>query len=355
MPSEPPVAIPELPDTWHVIRGTFWKALAEASLTTSDDTARFALDCIQLRGGRGEVVATDGRQLLIGRGWPQPWDDDLLIPGSPIFARPEWSHEQAISLGRTASHVVLRSGPGTLFLPIRTDARYPDISRILSGDGPASTELRLDPADALFLRSSLDRLPSSDRTDAPVTLDLNGRIAVRAQEDDAAEATELVLGRSTYTGPPIRLAMNRAFLARAVSLGLTRVTVTRPDAPVLADDLGRTYAWQPLAAEVAIEATETTIRVDSSTQSEPVSPPTPVSIPMPDRPATPPPPTGDEPPSSGTLVSLIRDAESIHAALCDLKLRSARLTAALRRHRKRSRLMESTLSTLRQLELQDVS
>jgi hypothetical protein len=52
---------------------------------------------------------------------------------------------------------------------------------------------------------------------------------------------------------------------------------------------------------------------------------------------------------------LIRDAESIHTAVCDLKLRSARLTAALRRYRKRSRLMESTLSTLRQLKLQDVS
>jgi hypothetical protein len=352
---EPSDSIPELPGTWQIMRGTFWDTLTEASLTTSDDTTRFALDCIQLRGSRGEIIATDGRQLLIGRGWPQPWDDELLIPSSPIFASPEWSHDRPISLGRTASHVVLKSGPGTLFLPIRTEARYPDISRILAGDGPSSTELRLDPADALFLRTSLDRLPSSDRSDSPVTLDLNGRIAVRAQKDDADESTELVLARSAYSGPAIRLAMNRQYLARAASLGLTRVLATRPDAPILATDLGRTYAWQPLSADVAIGPAENTVRVESSTCSLPVNHSTPVSIPMPDRPTQPPAIAGDEPPSTNSLVALIRDAESIHTAVCDLKLRSARLTAALRRYRKRSRLMESTLSTLRQLKLQDVS
>ena len=43
------------------------RALADAGATTDPDSTRYSLGCIQLRGDRGKVVATDGRQLL--RAW----------------------------------------------------------------------------------------------------------------------------------------------------------------------------------------------------------------------------------------------------------------------------------------------
>ena len=45
----------------------------------------------------------------------------------------------------------------------------------------ATSRLRLDPADAAFLADALGRLPGADRPNAPVTVDLNGRVAVRAR------------------------------------------------------------------------------------------------------------------------------------------------------------------------------
>ena len=61
-----------------------------------------------------------------------------------------------------------------------------------------------------------------------------------------------------------------------------------------------------------------------------------------------------EAPAAVGLAELIREAEALHATLSDSRSRVAKLIAGLRRHRRRGRLMESTLATLRQLKLQDV-
>ena len=59
-------------------------------------------------------------------------------------------------------------------------------------------------------------------------------------------------------------------------------------------------------------------------------------------------------PSAG-LAALIREAEALHEALGDARSRAARLVAALRRHRKRERLLNATLASIRGLELTDVA
>ena len=52
-------------------------------------------------------------------------------------------------------------------------------------------------------------------------------------------------------------------------------------------------------------------------------------------------------------MALIQEAEALHQALADAKARTHRLIGALRRERKRSRLVQSTLATLRQIRLQE--
>ena len=55
------------------------------------------------------------------------------------------------------------------------------------------------------------------------------------------------------------------------------------------------------------------------------------------------------------LVGLIQEAASLHDALADAKARAGRLTVALRRYRRRERLLSSTLASLKALKLQDVA
>jgi hypothetical protein len=60
-------------------------------------------------------------------------------------------------------------------------------------------------------------------------------------------------------------------------------------------------------------------------------------------------------PGTAGLAGLIQEAEALHTQLADAKARAARVIVALRRHRKRERLVASTLATLKELRLQDVA
>jgi hypothetical protein len=55
------------------------------------------------------------------------------------------------------------------------------------------------------------------------------------------------------------------------------------------------------------------------------------------------------------LTGLIVEAEALQTILTDARTRSTKLAVALKRHRKRERLVQATLASLRQLKLQDVT
>src|SRR5205823_4870632 len=115
---------------------------------------------------------------------------------------------------RTDTHVVLQAGAWTFWLAVQVDARFPRIEQVIPGPSAVTTRLRLDGGDA---------------ANEPVTVDLNGQVAVRARASDHGPVTELVLARSGYTGTPVRVSTNRGFLARAVKLGFTAVEVVDAD------------------------------------------------------------------------------------------------------------------------------
>ena len=68
---------------------------------------------------------------------------------------------------------------------------------------------------------------------------------------------------------------------------------------------------------------------------------------------------GDHTPSEATiptgLAALIGEAEALHEALGDARSRAGRLVVALRKQKRREKLVTSTLASLRQLRLQDVA
>ena len=55
------------------------------------------------------------------------------------------------------------------------------------------------------------------------------------------------------------------------------------------------------------------------------------------------------------LAALIQEAVALHEALADAKTRTHRIIGALRRHRKQSKLVASTLQSLKQLRLQEAA
>jgi hypothetical protein len=360
---------PETPTAWTEISGDVLEALEEASRTCADDSNRYALDCIQLRGTVHKIVASDGHQVLVrSAGFELPWDGDLLIKGSPVFACKVLPGSRPLRIGKTDTHVVFRAGPWTTFHEIRKDARFPSVDELLSEQDALATLLQLNTQDARFLEAALERLPGSDELNSPATLDLNGKVTIRALAPVTSQVTELVLNGSRYSGPAIRINTNRRFLSRALQLGFREIGIAGVEAPIVCREPHRVYAWQPLNGDAALVPAGNVLRIESSTatsttRSDETAPKPPRRIMR-----APTPSNGHESAvtangnghlasdNNGTsLATLIQDAEALHTTLTDARTSVARLIAGLRRHRKQSRLVSVTLKSLRQLKLTETA
>jgi hypothetical protein len=315
-----------------------------------------------------KIIATDGHQLLVRSGFGFPWDGDLLIKGAPIFACKVFALDQPVQIGKTDTHVVLRIGPWTIWNEIQKDARFPGVEEAIPGADAVLTRLQLDPEDARFLQEAIDRLPGNEELNSPATLDMNGKVAIRARASDQSEITELILDRSSYAGPAVRINTNRHFLKRAIQLGFSEIGISDVETPVVCRQPHMVYAWQPLSGDAAIEPPDNVIRIESNpepvitnsitTNNEP--PRRSMSAPIQSNghdsaaPANGNGHAASE--NSGTsLASLIQDAEALHATLTDARASITRLIAGLRRHRKQSRLVSETLKSLRQLKLTETT
>ncbi len=351
---------PELPAQFTPCSSEIIEALAEVNEITGDDSPRYALDSIEIRGATGEVAATDGHQLLIRSGLRWPWAETLLIHRSSVFAAKGWLGSD-LSVGRTEKHIVFHSGPWTIAMAIRTNVRFPKFDEVIPATGKVTARLALDETDAQFLAHSLERLPGSECFNSPVTLDLNGKVRVRAAGDRGGSPTELILCRSSYTGTPTQLCTNRNFLAFAASHGAREIRVHGPNAPLAMSAENMIYAWQPLSESGVVAPADDAISIDSASfcPAPPVAltrPPAPRIITMKQqKPQTAITPRSTEPPVASGISALIAEAEAIHATLAIARTRSSRLVAALRKHRKQNRLVQETLRSLHQLKLHDVA
>jgi hypothetical protein len=239
-------------------------ALRDAMLTTDPDARRYATDHVQLRGGRDTIVATDGRQMLLEDGFQFPWDDDVLIRRTKVFGSGELGRDQPVAIGKTDDWVAVRVGPWTILLRIGKDLRFPDVDRHVPKAEDAKATARISPADTEFLLKTLPRLPTCEEFNHPVTVDLDGTVAIRARAETQRQPTELLLSNSTCSGAPMRINTNREYLVRAVKLGFDRVHLYTPKVLVMCRDEHRCYVWALLSPDSAIPPSMDAIRIASA-------------------------------------------------------------------------------------------
>src|SRR5207244_11540772 len=98
------------------------------------------------------------------------------------------------------------------------ESRFRKVEEVIPASSSGRTRWHLDAADVAFVAKALPKLPGGDAENASITLDLNGQAVLRARGVDQSRSTELVLARSETAGPPLRVCLNRQFLARALHL-----------------------------------------------------------------------------------------------------------------------------------------
>jgi hypothetical protein len=234
-------------------------ALADAAAVTARESVRFAVHRVQLRGRRGEVVATDTRQLLVQGGFAFPWEGDLLVAragaalvGTLGLAGPE-------RVGRTATHVVIGSGQWRVGLAIDPAGQFPDADRVVPRPGESRTRWVLDEGSARELDAALATLPGKEGKGGPVTVDLAGPPAVRAR-GEYGPPVGVVLSGSRAEGPPVRFATDRSHLRHTLRLGLREFAAGDPGRPLVGRDGSRAYVWLPLEPSEVVRSSTPTPR-----------------------------------------------------------------------------------------------
>ena len=334
-------------------------ALKEAARTCDHSSTRYALSCIQLRGEAGEVVATDSHQLLVEGGFQFPWNDNVLIPGSKLLTHREFLTGDSVKIGRAEDVVVLNVGPWTAWMSIEKERRFPEIDQVIPNVNGAIASVSIPKNDGDFLARVVKQLPANDEQHSPVTVDLNGSIAVRARTDGSSTPTELVLTRSSRTGDPVRFCTNRKLLARAMQLGFDGLHVFGPDSPVLCVQGDRKYVWMLLGKDGVIQPSKQAIRIESAATPEPTTKTSAITTstrnPTPMKPANP--GRSAEPAKvtqTDNSISLIDRAESLRESLQTALADTRNLITTLKQQQKTSRSVQSALKSLRQLEALEV-
>jgi len=225
------------------------QALEEAMQIPTGESGRLALNCIQLRGGKGDVVATDGRQLLIQGGFQFPWKDALLVLRTPVFTAQELAQGEVVRVAKSEKDVLVRIGSWTIALRIDSTARFPNVDSAIPSFDQVITRWSIPDEEVPALVKILDDLPAAKESTAPVTLDLAKRVVIRARAEEEKTCTEVGVPSSSVQGKAVRIATNRRFVQQALKLGFRTFQIIAPDKPMMCQDDKRLYVWVPLHPE----------------------------------------------------------------------------------------------------------
>jgi hypothetical protein len=333
LPAKQAPDLPALPDVWGEASAALLLALYEAGRTASRESGRYSTQRIQIRGAKGQILSTDCNQALIHGGFAFPFPETMYIPAVPVFAAKELAG-LPVRIARTETHLVVEVGPWTIWLMIDRLARFPEIEAAVP-KAKGATTVTISETDAAFLLDLLPQFPGHDQESAPITLDFDGQqIAVRGRGSREEKSGEVFLTGSTASGPPVRLALDRRFLLRALALGFRRLRLSEKASAFVAVADDRLYLAAILDPSLCIGPPDTI-------PAKALAP-----LPVPSETTM---PKNIEPEPANP--DLLAEAEGLRLALVELAQRAGRLIALLKSRKKDERVLNQVWSSLKSLQL----
>ena len=101
---------PGRPQEMKPVPARLLEALHEAGRTSSREDGRYSLSRIQVRGQKGQVIATDGKVAVIFGKFAFPFAEEVLVPAVPLFGCPEVRDEKDVQVPAEWKLEELRDG-----------------------------------------------------------------------------------------------------------------------------------------------------------------------------------------------------------------------------------------------------
>lgn len=362
-PKPSPHEFPEAPSHFRPNEPGFWHALRDALPVTDQESSRYALGCLHLRGKLGRIDATDGRHVLTQAGFHFGWPDDVLLPANNVLGCRELDLGAPVGIGRQGDWIGLSVENWLVMLAVQKEGRFPKIDDILPDPATSPSRLELSPADAAFLREALPRLPNENPAHDPITVDLNGRVLIRARESASARPAEIELSGSQFIGEPVVWNTNRRYLDHAIRLGFKTLHARDAKSPVLGADERRRFLWCLLNAEDAIPRHDDPVRItapsgrESSTIKIPSSKHSEHTVTASNHDpaatvvnaATHPAPAAKRIRTLPTA-STIEQAMALRDALRGVAQKAGELARSLKQQKRQARIVATTLASLKELQ-----
>ena len=336
------------PQELQAVPANFLVALHEAGRTSSREDGRYSLSKVQVRGGKGQVIATTASRCHLRQ-------VSLRVHGRrsgaaiPLFGCPEVCDEQKLHVGCHARHLVVNAGDWTVWLLVAPSGKFPDVAAVVPRQAPTTVDL--DRLDAAKLLPQLPQLPGQKDENRPVTLKADGVLTVSGHDESAKDAKEIPLASSVVTGPPAKVVLDRRALARILALGCTTLRFT-PNKALVGVSAEVTVLVAPLDPQLATPINDIETRHLQSGSNNPYPHPTPErNTAMKPHDTNGSAHNGRHDPPQVEVPDPLVAAEELRDALGEVLAKATRLIAALKATRKEKKVLASVWAGLRQLNL----
>ena len=351
---------PSTTSTFHAV--SFFASLVEATRCTDpDNISRTALNGICLRGNTSQIISTTGSQLLVQDGYDFSWkDSDVVCPSSKIFASKELKEldDNEVLLGLVNGFVYFSIGSVEFYLKA-IDGVFPKVEGLLA-PAEGATFLTVDPGDADFVLSKIDKLPGSQDHEKPIYLSLDVAAWIRAYERAHKTGITLELSRSAFSGVAVSISLNRNFLKNALQFGCHKIGIDPAgDAPLVCTGDGRTFVCMPLSSSTEPETEHMDVIASADSAPPAVTPTVAPKVAAAVAVTTPAPVVKrrrkvttkrDAVKQTGEM-ALLQTAETIRNDLRNSLLQVNALIREVKAQRRQNRLLQSTMDNLRKLSL----
>ena len=238
-----PGSQPTAAECWLENPPQLGKVLYDYAQLTDDQSKRYALSCLQLRGRDGQVAVTDGRIAIVYDGFALPVEE-ALIPTEHLRGMKFLRECTTLEIGSSSKWIHLKVVTGSqrwwVDLKINCDGRFPTVDQCFPRTRTANTEVTISESDAQFILRELPKALEGDRLQ-PVTLIAEGTqrkntISIRFRPKQTrfqigSQFTELQLTTSSFDMLPRQAAINGQNLLTALQLGFRKIHFSSYPAP----------------------------------------------------------------------------------------------------------------------------
>jgi DNA polymerase III sliding clamp (beta) subunit (PCNA family) len=202
-----------------------------------------------------QIIATDGRHLFASNTFTLPLKESALIPSNKFLMWREFNHDGEWQLRvepatKDTVGSVQISSRRWRFITRQIEGNYPNWRQVVPQPSDSKTTVQLSAETAESVVRLIPKIPCNDKVNHTIGLNIaNQKLMLRGRSAESENWTDLQIDSATVTGNPVVVYLNRNYLTKALSFGLTEIQIIDALTPVRFANDGRQMVIMPMRVD----------------------------------------------------------------------------------------------------------